>query len=109
MPKTAIISYRTSHLPALLPPLTLKQLPPIVVLSLCVLYEIRQGKLSRYHGYVQSLPSDCVPLATLWDVYELFGDDGMEASRWLVGTEVERETKRMKKEGHGRVGGPKEE
>jgi hypothetical protein len=80
-----------------------KQLPPIVVLSLSLLHELRLGPRSHFYGYTQSLPRETVPLATLWDLHELYGEEGLEATRWLGGTAFEREAKRIRKEGHGRV------
>lgn len=98
-----MLSTRTSAFPALLPPNTLKQIPQIALLTLCLMYELRGGTSSRWHGYLQSLPRVCVPIASLWDIEELFGEDGEAACEWLKHTEVTRNLKRIGHEGHGRV------
>ena len=47
---------------------------------------------SKWHGYLQSLPSGTVPIALLWGDHDAFGfdPDGEAARQWIVGTEVER-------------------
>lgn len=88
-----------SDLRTVIPQTAWKQLPHIVRLSLTVLYELRRWEDSRWFGYLQSLPREPVPLATLWDLY---GKDGKQGLELLKDTEFEREIKRIKREGHGR-------
>nr|VWO95388.1 Effector protein YopJ (Virulence factor YopJ) [Ganoderma boninense] len=50
------------------------------------------GSDSRWHGYLQSLPANTVPIARLWGHHHAFPDlDASDAARWLHGTEVQRE------------------
>lgn len=99
IPRTAILSTRNSDFVARVLRSIWKQIPPIAQLSLVLLYELRQWTTSRWHGYLQSLPREPVPLATLWDLY---GQDGQRGLQGLAGTSIERERKRIKREGHGR-------
>lgn len=100
IPRSAILSTRnSSKFTQLVPRSTWKQIPPIAQLSLVLLYEIRRWNESRWFGYLQSLPREPVPLATLWDLY---GQDGQRGLKVLEGTSMDHERKRIKREGHSR-------
>ena len=95
IPKTALLSARTTSLPQLIP---LKDSTvtshAIFYLALVVLHELRLGPESRFWGYTQMLPRETVLLPVLWRVKELAGDDGTFAWLWLKGTEAERDLNR---------------
>ncbi|GHJ83972.1 hypothetical protein NliqN6_0374 [Naganishia liquefaciens] len=100
IPRAAILSSKTTPFMSLMPRKTLKQIPPIVMLSLSLLYEFRLGPESRYWGYLQSLPRSHVPIVSLWDIDYVGGEDGKGARETVKGTAVEAELKRIKKDGH---------
>lgn len=100
LPKTSILSIRTSSLPQL--PLDTRPgtSHTILGLSLALLHEFRLGRESRFYGYTQSLPRETVPIPTLWPLIE--GEDkadAEEALAWLQGTDAERDLRRRDKEG----------
>ncbi|WVQ78320.1 hypothetical protein IAT38_000405 [Cryptococcus sp. DSM 104549] len=105
IPKTAILSPRSSSLPPIMafaPPSTSHS---ILHLALCLLHELRLEKFSRFHGYLQSLPRDMsAALPAFWGLDN--GDeetdearDGRLGSEWLRGTEAEREIEKKAREG----------
>ncbi|WVW83011.1 hypothetical protein I302_105027 [Kwoniella bestiolae CBS 10118] len=111
IPKTSILSHRTSSLPPL-PTLPSPTDPTnaneesmnshtILHLSLCLLHEFRLGAQSPFYGYIQSLPRDIIGLPIFWDIPEICGEDGRKAWRWLKGTEGERELKMREEQGLG--------
>jgi hypothetical protein len=106
IPRSAILSVNSSDFKDIVPGKTWRQIPPIVQLSLTLLHEIRLGSASRYYGYLQSLPREHVPIVALWASKILFGEDGLEGSKMLAGTEIERETKRLVKEERSNVSSP---
>ncbi|KAI0368652.1 SET domain-containing protein [Pilatotrama ljubarskyi] len=64
-----------------------------LALSLALYSELLIGPTSRWHPYLQSLPSEPVPIARLWgDVSALPDDpDAQAAAQWIYGTEIQRE------------------
>ncbi|CDO74967.1 hypothetical protein BN946_scf184945.g39 [Trametes cinnabarina] len=52
-----------------------------------------KGTESKWHTYLQSLPSTPVPIARLWGDPYAFPDDAdsQEATRWIYGTEIQKE------------------
>ncbi|KAJ9120141.1 hypothetical protein QFC22_003040 [Naganishia vaughanmartiniae] len=101
IPRSAILSSRTTPFAESLPRSTRSQIPAIALLSLSLLYEFRWGQKSRYWGYLQSLPRRHVDIAPLWSVFPITGEDGQSAVEKVKGTEVEAELRRIKKDGHG--------
>ncbi|KAJ9103928.1 hypothetical protein QFC21_002391 [Naganishia friedmannii] len=101
IPRSAILSSRTTTFANSLPKSTRSQIPPIALLSLSLLYEFRLGRKSRYWGYLQSLPRRHVEIAPLWSVSPITGEDGQSAAEKVKGTDVEAELRRIKKDGHG--------
>ncbi|KAK6903011.1 hypothetical protein I204_07850 [Kwoniella mangroviensis CBS 8886] len=106
IPKTSILSHRTSSLPPL-PPLpsssscnegSMNSIT-ILHLSLRLLHEYRLGEGSPFYGYLQSLPRDIIGLPIFWDLPEICGEDGKEAKKWLRGTEAERELRVREEQG----------
>ena len=92
IPKTAILSIRNTELSGLADRFPVETTPTILPLTLALLYEMRLGQESRFFGYLQSLPRVLLALPLFWDVQELgFGEDGLQALRWLEGTEAARE------------------
>jgi len=91
IPKAAILSVRSCALVDKIPSAPYG-LGAQLALSLALCYELAQGTVSRWHGYLQSLPSSTVPIAPLWGAHDAFDSDadGEEANCWIVGTEVER-------------------
>lgn len=97
IPKTALLSLRTSSLP----PLSIDVEPhTLLVLALALLHELRLGTDSPFWGYIQSLPRETVPLPMLWPLHPP-GSDGARALPWLSGTEGERDMARREAEGVG--------
>ncbi|KAH9923744.1 SET domain-containing protein, partial [Epithele typhae] len=91
IPKAAILSVRTCSLTSLIPWVPYGHAATLA-LSFALYSEMIIGDQSRWHGYLQSLPSDIVPIARLWAHREAFPDDDtQQALRWLEGTEVHRE------------------
>ncbi|ORY90205.1 hypothetical protein BCR35DRAFT_287453 [Leucosporidium creatinivorum] len=86
IPKQAVLSQRTSSLGQD----RLSQLPsslsPPLRLAVCLLHEQLLGSTSRWKEYLDSLPTDVVPIAVLWP------NEG-EARRWARGTELAKELK----------------
>ncbi|KAK0482183.1 SET domain-containing protein [Armillaria novae-zelandiae] len=62
-------------------------------LTLALYIEIAKGPSSRWHGYLQSLPTRIVDIPILWQTEDYFIDsaDRKNALRWLRGTEVEKD------------------
>lgn len=105
IPKTALLSARTSSLPPSVLPFTRPTTSHTIFhLALALLHELRLGSGSRWYGYLQSLPRRTVMLPLFWGIDELGGEDGKEARRWLVGTEAERDLAGKDKEGLALVG-----
>lgn len=106
MPKTAILSARTTSLR--LPHGLTDPIPSgnwaktattnltVPTLALILLHEIRLGEEGRYWGYVQSLPREFGGLPIFWD------EEG-EPGRWLRGTDADRELSKRKEAGMGLV------
>ncbi|KAH9939052.1 SET domain-containing protein, partial [Epithele typhae] len=91
IPKAAILSVRTSSLTS-----HIAWVPyghgATLALSFALYSEMIIGDQSRWYGYLQSLPSDIVPIARLWAHREAFADDDtQQAMRWLERTEVQHE------------------
>ncbi|KAI0697097.1 hypothetical protein C8T65DRAFT_813958 [Cerioporus squamosus] len=92
VPKSAVLSVRTCVLSE-----QISWVPyghgAVLALSLALYSEILNGAQSRWFGYLQSLPSNVVPIARLWGHPAAFPDeaDAREACSWIRGTEVERE------------------
>lgn len=102
IPKSAILSTRTSSLPPL--PTSIDSAATtshtIFGLALALLHELRLGSDSKFWGYTQSLPRAIVPVPPLWP---LAGSDAASASAWLQGTEASRDVRRRQLEGIGLV------
>ena len=101
IPKTAVLSIKTSSLPQLIP---LERFQPqnshtIFYLSLCLLHEFRLGKESAFYGYLQCLPRDTPLLPSFWSIEELAGQDGLKGLEMIRGTEVERHVQFKANEG----------
>jgi hypothetical protein len=106
VPKSAILSARTTSLKLLrelIDPIpsgnwakTATTNLTVPTLALILLHEIRLGEEGRYWGYVQSLPRSVGGLPLFWDV------DG-EGTRWLKGTDAERELVKRTESGMGLV------
>ncbi|KAI0359962.1 SET domain-containing protein [Trametes cingulata] len=62
-----------------------------LALSLALYSELLKGEASRWYPYLQSLPSEPVPIARLWVDAAAFPNDldAQEASQWIQGTEVQ--------------------
>ncbi|KAJ9123574.1 hypothetical protein QFC24_003789 [Naganishia onofrii] len=101
IPRSAILSNRTTPFADSLSRSTRSQIPAIALLSLSLLYEFRLGPKSRYWGYLQSLPRRHVEIAPLWGVFAITGEDGQSAAEKVKGTGVEAELRRINKDGHG--------
>ncbi|CAK9787224.1 SET domain-containing protein [Cutaneotrichosporon oleaginosum] len=101
IPKTALLSTRTSSLPPL--PSTTESVATtshtILGLALALLHELRLGPDSMFWGYTQSLPRATVPVPPLWPLHA--GPSAAAASAWLQGTEAERDLRRRQLEGIG--------
>ncbi|KZT66835.1 SET domain-containing protein [Daedalea quercina L-15889] len=91
IPKSAILSVKSCTLAHRIPSAPYG-LGSQLALSLALSHEIAQAAASRWHGYLQSLPTSAVPIALLWGDHDAFGvdSDGEEATTWITGTEVER-------------------
>ncbi|EPT01804.1 hypothetical protein FOMPIDRAFT_1048399 [Fomitopsis schrenkii] len=63
-----------------------------LALSVALSCELEQGEASRWYGYLQSLPSETVPIALLWGDRDALGSDpdGEDARAWITGTEIDR-------------------
>ncbi|KIM35325.1 hypothetical protein M413DRAFT_79504 [Hebeloma cylindrosporum] len=84
IPKTSILSVRTCSLAGVVP-FNPYGLGAQLSASLALL-----GNKSRWHGYIQSLPTTIVDLPIFWGL-NMEGydhDDGLEAICWLNGTEA---------------------
>lgn len=101
VPKTALLSTRTSSLPRLLPDANLapQSSHTILNLALALLHELRLGSQSPFWGYLQSLPRETILLPVLWDIEELAGEDGRKAKEIIGSTEVQRDIYRKNSEG----------
>lgn len=107
IPKSAILSLRTSSLPKLASKFTDegKDTQPLWYLALALLHEIRLGRQSTFWGYIQILPRKHIPLPVLWPVKEIGQEDGRLGIRWLAGTEAQRDLNRKASEGQALVSG----
>ncbi|WWC89971.1 uncharacterized protein L201_004900 [Kwoniella dendrophila CBS 6074] len=115
IPKTSILSHRTSSLPPLPFPVPSAAettihlsdeeksigVNPILHLTLCLLHEFGLNKKSKFYGYLQSLPRVIIGLPIFWNIFEIGGIDGEKGYKWLKGTECERELKLRENEGLG--------
>lgn len=106
IPKSAILSTRTSSLPPL--PTTIDNVATtshtVLGLTLALLHEMRLGTESKFWGYVQSLPRTTVPIPALWPLAPAEGgNDALRALDWLKGTEAARDIRRRQLEGVGLV------
>ncbi|GAA5909027.1 protein-lysine N-methyltransferase [Sporobolomyces salmoneus] len=91
IPKTLILSRRNSSLSSrfsLVAQHQLDSLSPPLQLSVHVFYELSLGAASKWAGYFEHCPRDIIDIGLLWE------KEG-EASRWIVGTELERELERI--------------
>ncbi|PBK94934.1 SET domain-containing protein [Armillaria gallica] len=62
-------------------------------LALALYIELAKGASSRWHGYLQSLPTQIVDIPILWQTEDHFMDptDRKGALRWLRGSEAEKD------------------
>ncbi|KAK0439427.1 hypothetical protein EV421DRAFT_1821113 [Armillaria borealis] len=62
-------------------------------LALALYIELAKGASSRWHGYLQSLPTQIVDIPILWQTEDYYMDptDRKHALRWLRGTEAEKD------------------
>ncbi|KAJ3747324.1 hypothetical protein DFH05DRAFT_799461 [Lentinula detonsa] len=91
IPKTAVLSVKSCSASQFIES-SPYGLEAQLALSLALLIEIQRGTSSRWYGYLQSLPETMVDLPVFWDL-EIGGrtlEDGMEALKWLKGTEVQK-------------------
>ncbi|KAG8679555.1 hypothetical protein FRC09_018898, partial [Ceratobasidium sp. 395] len=90
IPKSTVLSRRTSQLLTKTPPDINTTGDDTMELALILAYEMAIGERSTWHGYLQSLPREQVPVAALWEGNE--DEDSQFALLWLQGTETERAT-----------------
>ncbi|GAA5964606.1 hypothetical protein JCM21900_002657 [Sporobolomyces salmonicolor] len=90
IPKDTVLSHRTSSLTWSAPAAaaSLDTASPPLRLAVHVLLELLLGTQSRWAAYLEHCPTETVPIALLWD-------DGGEARRWVRGTQLERELRRL--------------
>ncbi|CEQ38635.1 SPOSA6832_00093 [Sporobolomyces salmonicolor] len=90
IPKDTVLSHRTSSLTRSSPAAaaSLGTASPPLRLAVHVLLELLLGTQSRWAAYLEHCPTETVPIAFLWD-------DGGEARRWVRGTQLERELRRL--------------
>lgn len=100
VPKYTVFSHRTSNFSAIVK-LPAEPSPADYTLHVaaCLLYELRLGSDSIYEPWLQVLPRHTILLPTFWGDESICGEDGVEASRWIKGTEVEHELRRKNQEG----------
>ncbi|KZO92909.1 SET domain-containing protein [Calocera viscosa TUFC12733] len=84
-PKTAVLSIRSCTLSDQLYPL-IKDIDQNIALAVALLSEQLLGRESRFWGYLQSFPQGGADIGMFW---RWKAEDGMEAMRWLRGTEAE--------------------
>ncbi|KAK8869756.1 hypothetical protein IAR55_000324 [Kwoniella newhampshirensis] len=110
IPKTVLLSIKSSSLPALPSSSSHKhdQHTSLLHLALCVLHDFRLETESRWYGYLQSLPRHPVGLGLpiFWGMEEMCDSlgqkrDGEQGLRWLEGTEAGRDLERKDREGMG--------
>ncbi|KAF8806667.1 SET domain-containing protein [Phlegmacium glaucopus] len=91
IPKDLVLSVRSCSLSGLISVVPYG-LDAQLSLSLALYIEILKGNQSKWHGYLQSLPTEIIDLPLFWDQSTNQDDakDGLEALRWLRGTSVER-------------------
>lgn len=83
--KSSVLSRRTTSLEIV----GLDGASPTLLLAVCVLHEFLLGQDSRWCEYLNTLPLlEEIPIAALWS-------EDSEATRWIRGTEVDRELVRM--------------
>ncbi|PPQ67954.1 hypothetical protein CVT26_005834 [Gymnopilus dilepis] len=90
IPKAAVLSVRSCSLSNYIP-FSPYGVGAQLTLSLALYVEILRGTQSRWHGYIQSLPTGIVDLPMFWrlDTTDISKDgDGREALAWLRGTEA---------------------
>lgn len=102
IPKTSLLSLRTTSLPPLPSTGPTMASHTILGLALALLHEMRLGSDSPFFGYIQCLPRATVPIPVLWPLEEE-GSDARLAYPWLKGTEAERDLRRREEEGVGLV------
>ncbi|ODO11607.1 hypothetical protein I350_00389 [Cryptococcus amylolentus CBS 6273] len=92
VPKASILSARTTSLPVQAMQLIEAATPhSILVLSFCLLHELRMGAQSKFYGYLQSLPRDMASALPVFWSLDGSSSDGQRALPWLQGTEAARE------------------
>ncbi|KAK4689762.1 hypothetical protein P7C73_g359, partial [Tremellales sp. Uapishka_1] len=97
IPKTSLLSTRTTSLPSLMSlPVGSTTSHSVLYLALVLLHEMRMGDQSTFYGYLQSLPRETIMLPVLW---ELAAEDGRAGREWLKGTEAERVLRQKDSEG----------
>ncbi|GBE89776.1 hypothetical protein BKA93DRAFT_405485 [Sparassis latifolia] len=89
IPKSALLSCKSCSRASLIPFVPYGH-GAHLALALAVYSELLNGSASRWYGYLQSLPTDIVPIALLWGTDDA-DEDGMQGRLWLTGTEVEKE------------------
>ena len=100
VPKSVILSHRTSDLTTHLPLGEDFSAADVTLhLAACLLYELLLGEESRFYPWLQILPRETVAIPTFWAEEDMYGADGVEALSRLAGTEGEKELHRKDAEG----------
>lgn len=94
VPKSALLSTRSSSLPPILPVTKDLTSHSILHLALALLHEMRLEGKSKWYGYLQGLPRETIKLPLFWGIEGLCGDDGKKGLEWLTGSEVEKDLRR---------------
>ncbi|KAK7679455.1 hypothetical protein QCA50_017509 [Cerrena zonata] len=95
IPKTAVLSSRSSSLIRLIP--ELEVIPyghgAHLSLALCLYYELLLGPDSRWSGYLRSLPKEPVAIALFWDVqvHAICNSDNELEELWASPSSTDRE------------------
>ncbi|QRV88873.1 SET domain protein [Ceratobasidium sp. AG-Ba] len=87
IPKSIVLSKRTSQLPISFLNSNIAW-DDMMELTLVLAFETLIGEKSKWFGYLQSLPSEQVPVAALWEGND--DSDSQMAFLWIQGTETEK-------------------
>ncbi|KAK0203848.1 hypothetical protein DFS33DRAFT_1503531 [Desarmillaria ectypa] len=92
IPKDAVLSVKSSSISSVVVTSPVGHEAQLS-LALALYIELAKGVSSRWHGYLQSLPTQIVDIPTLWQTDDQFMDstDRKHALRWLRGTEAEKD------------------
>ncbi|KAK0454087.1 SET domain-containing protein [Desarmillaria tabescens] len=92
IPKDAILSVKSSSVSSAVVPSPVGHEAQLS-LALALYIELTKGASSRWHGYLQSLPTQIVDIPILWQTDDHFMDstDRKHVLKWLKGTEVEKD------------------